>query len=241
MGCENCDAWIHIKCCGISPQQYVHYQAQTNCDWTCPICSLPNFSDSFFAETSGTSSTNSSETEDDAEVTQQPQREGNPRKSQKLKLTIINVNSIKSSTKQGMFHAFINEHNPDIIIANETEVDTNILDNELLPSNYRSIRKSKGPQDRGVMIIHKDNLIISEVKITNPNCEMVLAKLQILNNPALYLCSFYRHTNSDQSSLKILQENLRSPRCAITLCTSTGRGRSFWAVRLWSRRRRERT
>ena len=158
MGCEDCDTWFHIKCCGISPQQYTQYQSQSVCNWICPHCSLPNFSNSFFADDSARESTSS---EDDMETQHQTdtQRDGN--NSHRLKIIAINVNSIRSQTKKGMFHVFIDEYKPDIIIANETEIGEDITDSELLPDEYQSIRKSKGNQDRGVMIAHKKNLIIT--------------------------------------------------------------------------------
>ncbi len=45
MDCDECERWIHIKCCSIDPKQYVKYQSETNCTWLCPTCSLPNFTD----------------------------------------------------------------------------------------------------------------------------------------------------------------------------------------------------
>ena len=127
-----------------------------------------------------------------------------------LKLVTINVNSIHSSVKRGLFHAFIEQEKPDIMLVNETEADNSITDNELLPAGYSSIRDLKQGDKHGVLIAYKSDFIISEVPLVNRQGELVLAKLQIVGKPALYIGSFYRRTNANPSDLLALQDNLNS-------------------------------
>ncbi len=55
----------------------------------------------------------------------------------------FNINSISGQNKQGLFHAFNNDKIPDIIIANETNVETKVTDSDLLPEVYHSLRDHK--------------------------------------------------------------------------------------------------
>ena len=39
LGCKKCDNWIHIKCGGVTPAQYVDFlRGNTPCQWRCPLC-----------------------------------------------------------------------------------------------------------------------------------------------------------------------------------------------------------
>ncbi len=161
MGCNECRRWIHIKCCGIDPKQYVKYQSETNCTWLCATCSLPNFTDSFFqdeslsADNSFNSISSPSESEEENSLLSLLHRHRRQTRDQPLKVTTINVNSINCQNKRGLFHAYIDHEHPDITIASETQVDNSMLDSELLPDEYQSIRDSKCAHKHGAMIIHR--------------------------------------------------------------------------------------
>ena len=129
-------------------------------------------------------------------------------KADRIKIAVINVNSIQSKGKAGAFNAFIKTNNPDIVIANETCISSDFVDDDILPSNYTSIRDDKCATKHGVLIAHKTNLIVSQVDLIDKTSEFVLARLQVVGNPDLYIGSFYQHTNSDPSSLKTLHDNI---------------------------------
>ena len=95
------------------------------------------------------------------------------------------------------------------MIATETCITSDFVDDYILPSNYTSIRDDKCATKHGVFIAHKTNLIVSQVDlIDKKTSEFVLARLQVVGHPDLYIGSFYRHTNSDPSSLKTLHDNI---------------------------------
>ena len=50
---------------------------------------------------------------------------------------------------------------------------------------------------------------MSNVNINYISCELVLAKLQVVGKPVLYVGSFYRHINSDKSGMQALGENFQ--------------------------------
>ena len=62
----------------------------------------------------------------------------------------------------------------------------------------------------GVFIAFRDELVVTPVplKKADKTLEFVLAKLEVIGKPDLYIGSFYRPTNADPSSLKSLYENL---------------------------------
>ncbi len=136
MGCDECGRWIHIKCCGINPKQYVKYQSETNCTWLCPTCSLPNFTDSFFqyeslsTDNSFNSISSPSESEEENSLLSPLHQHRRRTRDQPLKVTTINVNSISSQNKRGLLYAYIDHEQPDIIITSEAQVDNSILDRE---------------------------------------------------------------------------------------------------------------
>ena len=48
--------------------------------------------------------------------------------------------------------------NPDVVIANETCISSDLVEDDILPSNYTSIRDDKCATKHGVLIAHKMNL-----------------------------------------------------------------------------------
>jgi len=46
--CDSCDQWVHIKCDGISKEEYKRFQEIKHLVFECPKCKLFTFTDSFF-------------------------------------------------------------------------------------------------------------------------------------------------------------------------------------------------
>ena len=55
---------------------------------------------------------------------------------------------------------------------------------------------------------YKSDLDLIEIPLVVKSCELVLARLKVEHKPDLFFGSFYRHTNTDPSSIKALQKNL---------------------------------
>ncbi|CAG2230332.1 unnamed protein product [Mytilus edulis] len=45
--CEDCDFWFHLKCIDLPIKEYTRLSDSTD-SWFCRLCTLPNFTDSFF-------------------------------------------------------------------------------------------------------------------------------------------------------------------------------------------------
>ena len=211
MGCDNCGSWLHIKCCGVTPSQYIAFQKGEGTDsWQCPVCTPGNVSIESSSSDSVSSNLSDHSAPDTAPNLSRPTQRSTPQNppAGRLKIAVINVNSIKSRGKQGCFKAFIDDHNPDIIIACETEITKDTVDEDILPPKYESIRDDKCDKKHGVLIAYKTDLVVEAVELIDKTSEFVLAKLQVENGPDLYLGSFYRHTNMDPSSLNSLYDNL---------------------------------
>ncbi len=125
-----------------------------------------------------------------------------------LKIIIVNCNSIRSQQKQALFHSVINTENPDIILASETHIDSTFKNAEILPQSYDAYRKDRDIHGGGAMIAFKQDLILEEIPLVNSNCELVLAKLKVVGSPTLYLGSYYRQPNHEQTKLLALRENV---------------------------------
>ena len=48
--CDECNEWVHIKCIGITAQEYAELVCGKRCTIICRKCSLPTFSDSFYED-----------------------------------------------------------------------------------------------------------------------------------------------------------------------------------------------
>ena len=104
--------------------------------------------------------------------------------------------------------ALLSYHNIDVVIGNESHVDSTFLSSEILPSSYKIIRKDRSLGGGGVFIGFRNTINISELSNPSSEAEMLWAKLQILNNRPLYLCSFYRPPNNNVIPIATLNKSL---------------------------------
>ena len=207
MGCDQCNRWIHIKCGNISVSDYNKFKVGNDpYTWRCPLCDMPDDP----INTSQNSSLSDSDCSDQSDRSDSPSSTNNRVKSDtsKLKVLVANVRSVFSVGKGAALKALIADTGADIIIGSETELTKDRVDSDFLPPGYLAIRLDKGKHRRGVLIAHREELVITEVPLPDKSSEFVLAKLEVQGNPDLYIGSFYRHTNTDKKSLNTLYENV---------------------------------
>ena len=92
--CQDCDVWVHIKCCGVEPSLYDSYMKGVGLsDWQCPLCHQDKSSEGGDLEHSSldkpTGRSSDSESETDEQVT--PKKSNKPINS--VRIAVINVNS----------------------------------------------------------------------------------------------------------------------------------------------------
>ena len=92
--CQDCDVWVHIKCCGVDPGLYDSYMNGVGLsDWQCPLCLPVRPSDNDDTDHSNINVDQSSDSEADKHSLQ-----GLSKKPKDLvRIAVINVNSLVSS------------------------------------------------------------------------------------------------------------------------------------------------
>lgn len=115
----------------------------------------------------------------------------------KIKLLILNCNSVFSKVKGTALKALIADTRADVIVGNESELTSERVDSDFLPPGYQAHRLDKNTNRHGVFVAFRYELIVTPVPLKNPdpNCEFVLTKLEVIGHPDLYIGSFYRRTN----------------------------------------------
>ena len=215
MECENCHRKIHIKCGNVTPKNYSLFKLGLDpYPWRCPICdpmdAAGNATDNSFSSNSADSEHSNSSTDDSTNGQTDSSSSYKRVDMNKLKTLVINCRSVFSKAKGAALKAKIVDSKPDIVIANESELTKDRVDSDFLPPGYQSIRLDKSANRHGVFIAFRNELVVTPVALKHPDktLEFVLAKLEVIGKPDLYIGSFYRPTNADPSSLKSLYDNL---------------------------------
>ena len=138
--CDKCEQWFHVRtdCCDLSHEMY---EILAN-------SSLPNFSDSFFDNSlHSLCSSNSFDPLNDCDNKVSPPQahrkqmstkvsrhfKRNP-KPRKLTCLVINCRSLKK--KIADISAVIDEHKRDVILGNESWLNSEITSSEIFPEGY---------------------------------------------------------------------------------------------------------
>ena len=121
-----------------------------------------------------------------------------------LKFLIINCQSIRSQNKRNELGVLLLHYDIDIVLGNESHIDSTFLSSEILPASYKLIRRDRSLGGGGVFIGFRNDIIISELLDLSSEAEMLWARLQILNSKPMYLCSFYRPPNNDAAAIAAL-------------------------------------
>ena len=223
--CDECERWFHVRpdCCDLSHEMY-EILAISSCSWICPLCGLPNFSDSFFDNSlHSLCSSNSFDplNDCDAEVSPpQPNRKQtstkvsrhfkrNP-KPRKLTCLVINCRSLKNKIAE--IAAVIDEHKPDLILDNESWLSSEIASSEIFPEGYTVFRKDRvdGQNGGGVFQAIKGDIIATHRVDVNTDCKIIWSQCQMAGRrpKSLLLAFFYRPPAHDGKSLDELNAPL---------------------------------
>ena len=129
-----------------------------------------------------------------------------------LRIVNININSIKSTYKIVLFHTFLNDVNPDIVIGNESKLDSTYKKCEIFPPGYRNnvIRRDRNNHGGGVFIIAKGEINITEIDIANTDCPLVLAKIMVNDETNITIRAFYRQHSGDITEIDTFMTTLLS-------------------------------
>ena len=166
--------------------------ANSSCSWICPLCGLPNFSDSFFDNSlHSLCSSNSFNPLNgcDAEVpppqanfkqtSTKASRHFKPNsKPRKLTCLVINCRSLKK--KIADIAAVIDVHKTDIILGNESWLNPEITSSEIFPEGYTVFRKDRaeGQTGGGVFQAIKGDIIATHHVDLDTDCEIIWSQCQ---------------------------------------------------------------
>lgn len=115
-------------------------------------------------------------------------------KPKSLRVSVFNFQSIWN--KRAILSTFLSENDIDVLIGSETHLTKDILNSEILPSNYIATRKDRDDGFRGIAIIKKNNIMVEDIHFQN--CELVAIKIEMHEKP-IVVCACYRPPNCDNS------------------------------------------
>lgn len=210
--------------------------SNSSCSWICDNCGMPNFTESFFNNTSELNLSNtfsilsesdessfqifnsdanlkaSTPSKNNAKINTKPNKRVKGMQAKALKIMVINCCSIQSKRKQGLFHATIDSENPDIIFGTESHLSSDIYTAEAFPINYSIHRKDRNQNGGGVFVAVRNDFVCSEQPEFNTHLdlELVWSKIQIQGSKQLFLGSFYRPPKSTVDTLEWLGDSVRN-------------------------------
>ena len=128
----------------------------------------------------------------------------------KLKVCVINVNGLKGLDKRAAFHAFLHTEQPDVVLGQESKLDSTYSNSEIFPPNYNInvIRNDRDIHGGGVFITARNELDLQRIQLSDNSCPLVLAKLKVEGRPPLNIGSFYRQPNNKLEDLQSLERNI---------------------------------
>ncbi|MEW8547734.1 MAG: endonuclease/exonuclease/phosphatase family protein, partial [Candidatus Thiodiazotropha sp.] len=102
---------------------------------------------------------------------------------------------------------------PDVVIGTETWLDGSVKDSEIFPKGYRLHRKDRETGNGGgVLIAIKEEFNSEDVPELDASCEVIWARIKLVGNGTVYLCSYYRYHVSDDASVSELESSIARAR-----------------------------
>ena len=113
---------------------------------------------------------------------------------QNWRTMILNCQSLHGKLPQ--FHSAVDYYNPDSIVGCESWLDSCIHNSEIFQQTYNVYRKDRNLEGGGVFLTLKAEYISSSVNTEVDNCDVVWARVHLINEKPMYFGSFYRKPNS---------------------------------------------
>ena len=168
-------------CANISDAEYDHLLTHDSFEWKCPICDLSTLTDESIL-----SQCSSRDTHSESPGTHPPRFTNRQchKPQNKLKIITINVNGLKGVDKKAAFHVFIDTEQPDVILGQESKLDSAHSNSEIFPPGYNKnvFRKDRDAHGGGVFIAARDELDVAEISVCR-ECPLLLVKLRVIGRP----------------------------------------------------------
>ncbi|CAC5409885.1 unnamed protein product [Mytilus coruscus] len=173
--CDQCDLWFHIKCMTITVTSY-NILSQSDDEWYCSKCQLPNFSDSFF--------------EDD----DQNQYDDNNCEPESKGMHFIHLNARSLLTKIPELQTIAFKTKAAVISVTETWFDETITNTEANIPGYTILRKDRNRCGGGVCMYIKENLAFTPMNLDeiNKNDKFLCIELLLPKSKPIFVGTCYR-------------------------------------------------
>jgi exonuclease III len=130
-----------------------------------------------------------------------------PKKSNGRPLCLINVNCQSLIAKKAAWIDLLESSQPDVIIATETWLDSEVTDAELECSDFTIYRKDRAKgKHGGTMIAINNNINSSPVNISpTPSSDLLFVKIHCKGHKDIIIGACYRPYESDKTTLPELR------------------------------------
>ena len=129
-------------------------------------------------------------------------------KKENLRTMVINCQSLRWKTSS--FHAAVEYAKPDVIIGNESWLDSTIGDSEIFPPNYVTYRKDRDLNGGGVFIAVQSCYTSILVPEADSGGEIIWIKLHLKSHEDMYIGSYYRPPDHGLTDFRMLETSLKS-------------------------------
>ena len=201
--CDSCDLWFHCRCIGMKNEIY-QALASSDEEWLCCDCALPQFTDSFFSETSeGNVSV-------DSEVLPTSPNTAAKRvvASNTLRCLLINARSLRNIVLD-LQALLIEKHTP-IVAITETWLDAGFMDFELGMKDYSINRKDRQNRRGGgvLLAVHRNLIAIRRSDLEIDDAEIVMVEICQKSKDSVLFGVCYRPPNAKMEYSLILRRCL---------------------------------
>lgn len=209
--CEECKFWHHTKCIDMSLREYENL-GNSDDDWFCFKCSLPQFTDSFFEdprETSSLAESLLSDNHNNEQDESQELREGEHfpelievRKSYRNNFIAahLNINSIQNKFEE-IKEVLQTQRLLDFMAIAETKLDPSYPASQFQVQGYRQYRLDRDSHGSGLLIYIRDDIASRHRSELQPDdLEAIVTGVTNGKDKWMFITA-YRPPSSNQTSM----------------------------------------
>lgn len=201
--CARCNVWSDAKCLQLSKSSFKYYLQNPEIEWTCSLCSLPNFSDSFFNDNDSNVSLGSEDNMDsttdlfavdDAQMDIRQLRDNNRKQ---CIIANLNINSLPN--KFAEIKEWLISNAFDILSVQETKIDRSFPNTQFHVDGYNLFRRDRVKGGGGIAVYIRDTIVASRKKQIGKRLESILFDLRI-GHRQFALISAYKPPSVDNTT-----------------------------------------
>ena len=218
---DTCNQWYHITCQSVHSKTYNELANNSAIAWDCIVCNNPNYSSvcfdlilsttnqySIFSDETSFSSPTKTDNVKPIHASTPIRNSSTKGRIKRAPIKILNINCQSIKIKQCRLNNLLNSTKPDVVICTETWIYPSIADNQIFPDNYNIYSKDRKTTGGGVLIAISKEYLSESVPEYDTECEIVWAKIRLINSKDLYIAAFYNPKTSNEQPLDELEKIL---------------------------------